>query len=63
MIEVPVLRPRSPDQFIDAEFLATKKRLEELIHPPVEEDETESVHMVRMTRVGDDVENGLEEIE
>lgn len=32
-IEVPVPQPRSPEQFISPSFLATKKRLEELIHP------------------------------
>ncbi len=32
IIEVPVERPRRPEQFITAEFLATKKRLENLIH-------------------------------
>jgi NitT/TauT family transport system ATP-binding protein len=32
VIEVPVSRPRSPDQFLSGHFLATKKRLEELIH-------------------------------
>ncbi len=37
MIEVPVERPRSPEQFLSGPFLATKKRLEELIHPRTEE--------------------------
>jgi NitT/TauT family transport system ATP-binding protein len=32
IIEVPVPRPRSLDQFLSGHFLATKKRLEELIH-------------------------------
>ncbi|MEO0795291.1 MAG: ABC transporter ATP-binding protein [Verrucomicrobiota bacterium] len=32
-IEVPVPRPRSVDQLLSPTFLATKKRLEELIHP------------------------------
>ena len=32
IIDVPVSRPRSQDQFLSAHFLATKKRLEELIH-------------------------------
>ena len=32
IIEVPVPRPRGPEQFISPEFLATKKRLEDLIH-------------------------------
>jgi hypothetical protein len=29
---VPVPRPRHPDQFLSGHFLATKKRLEELIY-------------------------------
>jgi NitT/TauT family transport system ATP-binding protein len=33
LIEVPVARPRSPEQFLSPEFLAMKVRLEELIHP------------------------------
>lgn len=56
LIEVSVPRPRHPDQFISPEFLATKKRLEELIHPPSEDDETEGLHMIRMAHVGDEVE-------
>ena len=32
LIEVPVERPRDPVQFISPEFLATKRRLEDLIH-------------------------------
>jgi NitT/TauT family transport system ATP-binding protein len=32
VIEVPVSRPRHPAQFLSAHFLATKKRLEELIY-------------------------------
>jgi NitT/TauT family transport system ATP-binding protein len=32
IIDVPVSRPRSPAQFLSGHFLATKKRLEELIH-------------------------------
>jgi NitT/TauT family transport system ATP-binding protein len=34
VIEVPVPRPRHPDQFLSGHFLATKKRLEELIYNP-----------------------------
>ncbi len=37
VIEVPVPHPRSPEQMITPEFLATKKRLEELIHEPEED--------------------------
>lgn len=57
VIEVSVPRPRTPDQFLSPEFLATKKRLEELIHPPKDDDEEDSLHLIRMTRVGDDVED------
>jgi NitT/TauT family transport system ATP-binding protein len=35
IIDVPVLRPRTPEQFLSSHFLATKKRLEELIHHPL----------------------------
>ena len=55
VIEVPVPRPRSPEQFIDPEFLATKKRLEELIHPKSEKGALD-LPLIRMTTVGDDVE-------
>ncbi len=60
LIEVPVPRPRNfSEQYLSPEFLATKARLEELIHPPVpEEDESNTIspNMIRMVRVGDDVE-------
>jgi NitT/TauT family transport system ATP-binding protein len=36
LIDVPVARPRSPEQFLSGHFLATRKRLEELIHRPHE---------------------------
>ena len=57
LIEVPVPRPRHPDQLISPEFLATRKRLEELIHPPEEENtiKEEHLNMVRMVSVEDDV--------
>lgn len=54
-IEVPVPRPRSPQQFISPEFLAMKQRLEELIHPK-KETTLDKLPIVRMTEVGDDVE-------
>jgi NitT/TauT family transport system ATP-binding protein len=56
LIEVPVPQPRSEDQLLSPEFLATKKRLEELIHPPRAE-EDESFRMVRMVSVHDEVES------
>jgi NitT/TauT family transport system ATP-binding protein len=56
LIEVPVPQPRTPDQNISPEFLATKKRIEELIHPPhAEEDNDDRLNMVRMVRVDDEV--------
>lgn len=60
LIEVPVPRPRNTGQFLSQEFLATKKRLEELIHPPESQEEGmngDKLHMIRMTRVGDEVED------
>ena len=58
LIEVPVPRPRSPNQFTTPEFLATKARLEALIHPPEPVTETEEIkpHMIRFVNVADNVE-------
>jgi len=62
LIEVPVLRPRSAEQTTSPEFLATKARLEALIHPPEPEpleDEQEKLvkpHMIRFVNVADNVE-------
>ena len=55
LIEVPVPRPRDPGQFLTPEFLATKKRLEELIRPP-ELAQNDGIPMIRLTEVGDEVE-------
>jgi NitT/TauT family transport system ATP-binding protein len=55
MIEVPVPRPRSRDQFTAPEFLATYQRLNELIHPPTEP-AMEKFPIPRLTPIGDDVE-------
>lgn len=58
LIEVPVPLPRSPEQFLGAEFLSTKRRLEELIHPPEEEGEElngNQLNMVRMVPLSDEV--------
>jgi NitT/TauT family transport system ATP-binding protein len=57
IIEVPVPQPRGPEQFLSPEFLATKKHLEELIHPPQAEEEINGDHlnMVRMVSVDSDV--------
>ncbi|MDB6117282.1 MAG: transporter related [Verrucomicrobiaceae bacterium] len=54
-IDNPIPRPRSPAQFLSAEYLALKMRLEELIHPPVEAEE-DRLPMVKLTNAGDDVE-------
>src|ERR1700746_871319 len=54
LIEVPVPGPRSSAQFVSPEFLATKKRLEELIHPPGES-AGDKLPTLRLTRVGDEV--------
>lgn len=62
LIEVPVPRPRSPAQFQSPEFLATKARVEALIHPPaahIDEGDPEPdvvPQVIRLTNVGDDVE-------
>ena len=55
VIEVPVPRPRRADQFNSPEYLATRRRLEELIHPRVDAP-VEKLPIVRLTPVGDDVE-------
>ena len=57
LIEVPVPQPRTQEQLLSPEFLATKKRLEELIHPPETEVEINEDHMnmVRMVPVDDEV--------
>jgi NitT/TauT family transport system ATP-binding protein len=59
IIEVPVPQPRSPEQLLSPEFLATKKRLEELIHPVEEEEESNSDHlnMVRMVPLDHEVKS------
>jgi NitT/TauT family transport system ATP-binding protein len=59
-IEVPVPRPRSPAQFTTPEFIATRARLEALIHPPVlpesEDEQAVKPHLIRFTDVNDNVE-------
>ncbi len=55
LLEVPVPRPRTVAQGLTPEFLATRRRLEELIHP-VAVTPVEDLPLPRLTRVGDDVE-------
>jgi len=59
VIEVSVPQPRSPEQLLSPEFLATKRRLEELIHPPEEEVgiNEDKMNMVRMVDVDNEVES------
>jgi len=59
LIEVPVPRPRSTSQLISPEFLATKARLEELIHQGHTEDDEEAktyAMVARLTDITDNVE-------
>ena len=57
LIEVPVPHPRTPEQRFSEEFIATKARLESLIHPPKEEEEEMVIpHVARLTHVGDEVD-------
>ncbi|VWD42238.1 ABC transporter [Burkholderia lata] len=58
LIEVPVPRPRDYSQVNTPEFIATKARLEALIHPKeaVTMDDGVRPHMIRMTDVSDNVE-------
>ena len=59
LIEVPVPRPRSAGQLFGPEFLATKARLEALIHPYEEKAESEipiQQRMIRFVNVEDNVE-------
>lgn len=57
LVEVPVPHPRSTDQILGPEFLATKRRLEELVHPPVKDDAltVDPLNMVRMVHVNSEV--------
>ncbi|WP_346429366.1 ABC transporter ATP-binding protein [Parathalassolituus penaei] len=57
IVEVPVPQPRHPGQFLSPEFLATKRHIEQLIHPPAAhgDDDDDKLNMVRMVNVNDDV--------
>jgi NitT/TauT family transport system ATP-binding protein len=56
MIENPVPRPRTQEQFLTPEFLSLKYRLDELIHCPSTEDEEDKLPVIKLTAAGDDVE-------
>jgi NitT/TauT family transport system ATP-binding protein len=55
VIENPIPRPRTTEQLLAPEFLALKRRLDELIHAPAEADE-ERLPMIKLTEAGDEVE-------
>lgn len=54
-IKVPLSRPRNQNQFTTPEFLETKKKLEDWIHPE-KQTETLPLPILRMTNIHDDVE-------
>jgi NitT/TauT family transport system ATP-binding protein len=58
IVEVPVPRPRDHDQHRSAEFIATKRHLETIIHPEDshEKPQIDKLPMTRLTHVGDEVE-------
>jgi NitT/TauT family transport system ATP-binding protein len=56
LIENPVPRPRTPQQFLIPEFLAVKHRLDELIHARGESSDEDRLPVVKMTMAGDEVE-------
>ena len=57
LIEVPVPRPRRLEQLTTPEFIATRRRLDDLIHPKVAAHAApERLPIVRLTQIGDDVE-------
>ncbi len=57
LIEVPVAQPRRPEQLLAPEFLATRRHIEKLIHPPAAEPglNEDQLNMVRMVSVKDEV--------
>jgi len=56
IIENPVPRPRSVEQFLTPEFLAVKQRLDDLIHAPSAEQEEDKLPVIKLTEAGDEVE-------
>ena len=55
VMEVPVPRPRTPDQFLEPTFIAARRHLEDLIHPRAAQ-AADKLPLFRMAAVGDDVE-------
>ena len=56
IIENPVPRPRTAAQLLSPEFLAVKRRLDELIHGHAAGDEEDKLPVIKLTEVGDEVE-------
>ena len=56
IIENPVPRPRTAAQLLSPEFLAVKRRLDELIHGHAAEEEEDKLPVIKLTEVGDEVE-------
>lgn len=57
LIEVPVSRPRTAEQLLQPEFLAARLRVDELIHPPgQDEEEAGKLNMLRFAKVGEEVQ-------
>jgi len=54
IIEVPILQPRKPEIVLDPRFIATRLRLDELIHPK-DAHTADALPIQRMTAPGDDV--------
>jgi NitT/TauT family transport system ATP-binding protein len=54
VIEVPLPHPRTPEQMLHPGFLATRRRLEDLIHPPADRGDCLQ-RMIRLTPVEDEV--------
>jgi len=55
IIDVPLTRPRSPEQFVDPRFLAVKQRLEELIHKPEQKDDSDHFPITRVDNIAREV--------
>jgi NitT/TauT family transport system ATP-binding protein len=56
IIDVPLPRPRAPEQLIEPRFLAVKQRLEHLIHGPQEENTAEDhLPITRVDMIADEV--------
>lgn len=55
IVTVPLERPRRRDMLLSPYFLATRQRLEELIHQSSGE-EKDALPMIKMTQAGDEVE-------